>query len=201
MAEAALLKARATVKQAEAQLQMAKADLDGAKAGIEGARADVARIQADIDDSLLVAPREGRIQYKIAQSGEVIAVGGRILNLVDLTDAYLTFFLPETAAGRVRNGDEVRLIFDALPTVAIPARVTYVASVAQFTPKTVETRSEREKLMFRVKASIDPALLRKYIKLVKTGLPGVAYLRLDPTGPWPDFLALNGTLTGAVKGN
>ena len=191
MGEAALLKAKAAVKQAEAQLQMARADLDGARAGIEGARADVARIQADIDDSVLVAPREGRIQYKIAQDGEVIAMGGRLLNLIDLTDAYLTFFLPEAAAGRVRNGDEVRLIFDAMPNVAIPARVTYVASEAQFTPKTVETRSEREKLMFRVKASISPELLRKYIKVVKTGLPGVAYIRLDPKVPWPAFLTLD----------
>ena len=65
---------------------------------------------------------------------------------------------------------------------------TYVADVAQFTPKTVETTSEREKLMFRVKARINPDLLLKHKTKVKTGLPGVAYLRLDSSQPWPDVV-------------
>ena len=190
MAQAALAKARVLVKQAEAEILKAKADASGAKANVKAAKADIARIQADIDDSLLLAPREGRIKYKIAQGGEVVSAGGRILNLVDLTDAYMTFYLPERLAGKVHNGAEVRLIFDAMKTVPIPAKVTYVASVAQFTPKTVETQSEREKLMFRVKAKIDPALLKKYISWVKTGVPGVAYVKLDPKAPWPKNLQL-----------
>ena len=72
----------------------------------------------------------------------------------------------------------------------IPAEVSYVASVAQFTPKTVETASEREKLMFRVKARLDPELLQRHLKQVKTGVPGVAYLRLDPQVEWPEDLAI-----------
>lgn len=190
MAQSALAQAKVLVKQAEAEILKARADADGAKADVKAAKADIARIRADIDDSLLLAPREGRIQYKIAQAGEVISSGGRILNLVDLTDAYMTFFLPERLAGKVHNGAEVRLIFDAKPDVPIPATVTYVASVAQFTPKTVETKSEREKLMFRVKARINPDLLRKYIAWVKTGVPGVAYVKLDPKAPWPKDLQL-----------
>ncbi|MGE5129172.1 MAG: glycoside hydrolase family 43, partial [Sphingomonadaceae bacterium] len=71
------------------------------------------------------------------------------------------------------------------PQYVIPARVSFVADVAQFTPKTVETPSEREKLMFRVRAQIPPELLRKHIVHVKTGLPGVAYVRLDPNKEWP----------------
>ncbi|MFN2887160.1 hemolysin D, partial [Escherichia coli] len=82
-------------------------------------------------------------------------------------------------------GQEVRLVIDAVPDYVIPAKVSYVASVAQFTPKTVETANEREKLMFRVKARLDPALLEKYITYVKTGVPGMAYLRLDPEVEWP----------------
>jgi len=70
----------------------------------------------------------------------------------------------------------------------IPATVSFVADVAQFTPKTVETASEREKLVFRVKARIDPALLRKHVAQVKSGLPGMAYVRLDPSVPWPENL-------------
>ena len=95
-------------------------------------------------------------------------------------------------AGRVAIGTEVRLVLDAAPQYVIPARATFVADVAQFTPKTVETEEERQKLMFRIKAKIAPELLRKYIQQVKTGLPGVAYIRLDPKAEWP--AALKGTL-------
>ena len=63
--------------------------------------------------------------------------------------------------------------------------MSYVADVAQFTPKTVETVEERQKLMFRVKARIAPDLLQKYIKSVKTGLPGMAYVQLDSNAEWP----------------
>ncbi len=189
-AKAELAAAQAGVKQAEAAINAAKAEADGAAASIQAADADIARIQADIDDSLLVAPREGRIQYRIAQPGEVLSAGGRVLNLVDLTDVYMTFFLPEEVAGRVPIGAEVRLVLDAVPDIPIPAEVSYVASVAQFTPKTVETHVERQKLMFRVKARIDPALLKKYIEMVKTGIPGVAWVKLDPEAKWPAFLEL-----------
>ena len=189
-AKAELAAAQAGVKQAEAAISAARAEADGAAASIQAADADIARIQADIDDSLLVAPREGRIQYRIAQPGEVLSAGGRVLNLVDLTDVYMTFFLPEEVAGRVPIGAEVRLVLDAVPDIPIPAEVSYVASVAQFTPKTVETHVERQKLMFRVKARIDPALLKKYIEMVKTGIPGVAWVKLDPEAKWPAFLEL-----------
>ena len=85
-------------------------------------------------------------------------------------------------------GADARILLDAMDDVAIPATISYVANVAQFTPKTVETRVEREKLMFRVKAKIDPALLKQYVEYVKTGIPGVAWVRLDDQEPWPDFL-------------
>ena len=123
-----------------------------------------------------------------------------MLNLVDLTDVYLTFFLPEAVAGRVKIGADVRLIMDALPSVPIPAKVSFVASVAQFTPKTVETKIERQKLMFRIKAKIDPELLRKYIDTVKTGLPGVAWVRMDDQAEWPDFLQRKKSIPKAEQG-
>lgn len=183
--EAQLAAANASVKQADAAIESAKADALGAAAAIQAAAADIARIQADIDDSTLLAPRDGRIQYRIAQPGEVLSAGGRVLNLVDLTDVYMTFYLPEQIAGRVKIGADVRITFDALPGHPVPAYVSYVASVAQFTPKMVETQSERQKLMFRVKARIRPELLKKYIDLVKTGVPGVAWVQLDSKAKWP----------------
>jgi HlyD family secretion protein len=54
----------------------------------------------------------------------------------------------------------------------------------------VETASEREKLMFRVRAQIDPELLQQHLKIVKTGLPGVTWVKLDSQAPWPNNLAV-----------
>ena len=187
-AQAEVATASAGVKKAEASITSAQAATDGAKANIKAAQADIKRIQADIDDSNLVAPLNGRIQYRVAEPGEVLSAGGNVLNLVDLTDVYMTFFLPEEIAGKVAIGADVRLVLDALPNIPIPAKVSFVASVAQFTPKTVETRVERQKMMFRVKAKIDPALLSKYIEYVKTGVPGVAWVKIDPAIEWPDAL-------------
>ncbi|WAJ38015.1 HlyD family efflux transporter periplasmic adaptor subunit [Pseudomonas sp. GOM7] len=188
--QAALAAANAQVASAGAGITAAQAQVEEARSAVEAARASVERLQADIDDSQLRAPRAGRVQYRVAQPGEVLGAGGKVLNLVDLTDVYMTFFLPERLAGRVALGSEARLVIDAAPQYVIPAEISFVASVAQFTPKTVETANEREKLMFRVKARIDPELLRKHLAQVKTGVPGMAYLRLDPEQAWPEHLAI-----------
>ncbi|MDL2269422.1 efflux RND transporter periplasmic adaptor subunit [Desulfosarcina sp. OttesenSCG-928-A07] len=187
-AEAALVSANAQVDVAHAALESSRSEAEGARAAIRAAAATVARIQADIDDSTLLAPCGGRIQYRIAQPGEVLGAGGTLLNLVDLSDVYMTFFLPELVAGKVALGSEARIVLDAVPHQAIPATISFVASNAQFTPKTVETESERQKLMFRLKAQISPEFLQKNLTQVKTGLPGVAWVRLDAKVPWPDTL-------------
>ena len=187
-AKADIQSAEANIQSVEAAIVSDKAAVQKAQAAILAAKADADRIQADIDDSTLTAPIDGRIQYRIAEAGEVLSSGGRVLNLVDLTDVYLTFFVPEEVAGQIALGADARIVVDAMDDVAIPASISYVASVAQFTPKSVETRVEREKLMFRVKAKIDPALLKQYVEYVKTGIPGVAWVRLDDNEPWPDFL-------------
>lgn len=188
-AQAALAATRAQVVAAEAAVTAAQAQKTGAEARTTAAQATMTRIDADIDDSQLKAPRDGRVQFRIAQPGEVLGAGGRVLNMVDLTDVYMTFFLPETVVGRIALGTDVRIVLDAAPDYVIPAKVSFVASTAQFTPKTVETESERQKLMFRVKAQIDPDLLRKHLTQVKTGLPGVAWIKIDDSVSWPDALA------------
>jgi HlyD family secretion protein len=189
-AAAAVAAAKAQVAATEAAIATAKAELTGAEAAVAAERANIASIRADLDDSILRAPRDGRVQYRVAELGEVVAAGGRVVNMIDLSDVYMTFFLPTAQVGRLALGDEVRLVLDAAPQRVIPASVTFVADVAQFTPKTVETAVEREKLMFRVKAQIPADLLKKHITHVKTGLPGMAYARLDPGTPWPERLSL-----------
>jgi HlyD family secretion protein len=189
-AVAAVAAARAQVAAAEAAIGNARSQVVAAQSAVDAAQATIERIQADIDDSVLRSPRDGRVQYRIAQPGEVLAAGGRVLNLIDLGDVYMTFFLPMAQAGRVAFGSEARLVLDAVPNRVIPARISFVADVAQFTPKTVETAEERQKLMFRIKAQIDPELLRQHLQQVKTGLPGMAYVRLDPAAEWPPELAV-----------
>ncbi len=186
--QAALAAAQSQVLSTQAGIEAAESQVIEARSALEATQASVERLQADIDDSQLKAPRTGRVQYRVSQPGEVLGAGGKVLNLVDLNDVYMTLFLPTEQAGRVALGSDVRLVLDALPGYVIPAKVSYVASVAQFTPKTVETTSEREKLMFRVKARIDPELLRRYLKQVKTGVPGMAYLKLDDAIKWPEHL-------------
>ena len=184
-ADAAIATAKANVAAADATIATAKALIIAAEANVASTQATIERIQADIDDSTLKAPRAGRVQYRVAQPGEVLPAGGKVLNMIDLNDVYMTFFLPTEWAGHVPLGADVRLVLDAAPEFVIPAKVTFVADVAQFTPKTVETAEERQKLTFRIKAHIDKELLKKYVHDVKTGLPGMAYVQLDSHAQWP----------------
>ena len=193
-AEAALAATRAQVVAAQAAVESARAQQTGAEARVGAVQASIERIEVDIADSELKAPRDGRVQVRVAQPGEVIGAGGRVLNLLDLSDVYMTFFVPEVVAGRIALGSEARIVVDAAAGAVMPARVSFVASQAQFTPKTVETASERQKLMFRVRAQLPPELLRKYMDQVKTGVPGVAWLKLDPQAAWPAELAISPAL-------
>jgi HlyD family secretion protein len=178
------------VKVAEAAHATAVASLEAAKAQITASQAEVARLQSQINDSTLVAPAGGRIQYKLAEPGEVLAAGGRVLTLLDLGDVYMTIFVPARVAGPLGIGDEARVTLDPDPEHVFPAKVTFVATEAQFTPKTVETPEEREKLMFRVKLSGDAALLKQYEKQLKTGIRGIGYVRTEREAAWPDKLAV-----------
>lgn len=185
---AVLSAAKAQVQSAQGAIVASKSQVSAAHSQVDAIKASVERIKFDMDDAQLRAPLKARVQFRVAQPGELVAAGGRVLNLIDLSDVYMTFFLPETVAGKIAIGKEVRIVLDAAKNVVIPATVSFVADTAQFTPKSVETESERQKLMFRVKAKIDPTLLNKYIEQVKTGLPGVAYIKIDDQAVWPTFL-------------
>jgi HlyD family secretion protein len=181
---------RSEMKTAQAAYDASIADLNAAVATIAARQAEAARLKSQLDDSVLVAPKRGRIQYKLAQPGEVLQSGGRVLTLIDLSDVYLTIFVPARVAGPLALGDEARVVLDPLPGYVFPAKITFVATEAQFTPKMVETAEEREKLMFRVKLTIDPELRPKYESQVKTGLRGVGYVRSDRNVEWPQTLAV-----------
>lgn len=180
----------AAVASAEAALKAAAAQRDSAQFAIRTAEAEVDRIEAILVDLVLVAPRSGRVQYLLLREGEVVSAGARILTILDLTDVYMTIFLPAAQAGLLALGDEARVIFDPAPQYVVPATISFVSADAQFTPKSVETADEREKLMFRVRLQIDPAVLEAYHRQVKTGVRGMGFVRTDPTRTWPNDLVV-----------
>jgi HlyD family secretion protein len=161
---------------------------DQALSQIANSEAEVDRIQSIIDDLTLVSPRFGRVQYQLARAGEVVAAGAPIVTILDLTDVYMTIFLPAAEAGRLAVGDEARIILDPVPDYVVPASVSFVAADAQFTPKTVETSDERAKLMFRVKLKIDPQVLQAFYTRVKTGVRGLGFVRTKAGVEWPQDL-------------
>ena len=193
-AQAALVAAKAQAQAARAAITAQQAQQVGAQATEEAAKATLERIEVELRDGELKAPRAGRVQLRLAEPGEVLAAGARALTVLDMSDVSMTFFLPAQAAGRVALGAPARIVLDARPHEPLPARVSFVASEAQFTPKTVETASEREKLMFRVKAQLPEALLHQRQASIKSGLPGTAWVRLDESQPWPAHLQLSPAL-------
>jgi len=178
------------MRSAQAAYDTAAAALESAKAQIATNQAEVARLKSQINDSTLVAPRRGRIQYQLTRPGEVLPAGGRVLTILDVGDVYVTIFVPAHVAGSLTVGDEARVVFDPIRQFVFPAKITFVATEAQFTPKTVETPEEREKLMFRVKLTIDPGLAKRYEDQVKTGVRGVGFVRAAPDASWPDRLSV-----------
>jgi HlyD family secretion protein len=181
---------RAVLNTAQAGVAAAEAGIDLAKATIVAAQAAADEVQSSINDATLTAPRAGRVQYVLTHKGEVLAAGSTAVTLTDLSDMYMTIFLPTRDVGRLAIGAEARIILDPIPEYVIPATVTFVASTAQFTPKSVETEAERDQLMFRVKLTIDPALLAEYQDRARGGVPGVGYVRVDDSAQWPDELVV-----------
>jgi HlyD family secretion protein len=186
---------RETFDQRRQQLDSARALELAARArvtevehALEGAQHDVELYKVNVADNTLKAPRDGRIEYRISNVGEVLPAGGRVFTLLDVAYVYMDIYLPTLDTEHVKIGSDARIVLDAFPDRPIPAKVSFIASQAQFTPKMVETQTEREKLMFRIRVRIDPERSRAHAYAVRSGLPGVAYVKLDPKIAWPKRL-------------
>ncbi|RBP10428.1 HlyD family secretion protein [Roseiarcus fermentans] len=179
---------RQTLNGAGAALTAANDRVGEAARTLDAATHDVELYKVNIADNTLVAPRNGRIEYRVANIGEVMPAGGKVFTMLDIEYVYMDIYLPTDQAGKVEIGSDARIVLDALPAIAIPAKVAFVARQAQFTPKTVETKDERDLLMFRVRVKIDPERLREHAASVRSGLPGVGYVKYDPTLAWPTKL-------------
>lgn len=168
-----------------AGIQVAQAAIGEASAARAEAEAQIQRLEVAMSDMVLRAPVSGRIEYRVVEPGSVIPSGGRVATLLNTADVYMTVFLPTSVAGRLKLGDEARIVLDANRAFVIPATVSFVAAEAQFTPKYVETAAERDKLVYRVKLKVPADLARQHAPYVKAGLTGYGYVRTDPGAPWP----------------
>jgi HlyD family secretion protein len=179
---------RTRVQTTKATLAEAEAGLKTATQAVEVARADAATIQTRIDDATLKSPVTGRVLYRLAEVGEVLGAGGKALTLVNLEDVYMEIYLPSETAAAVKIGTEGRITVDYDPKRAVGGYVSFVSPEAQFTPKQVETRSEREKLMFRVKIQVPKEIASQYVERIKTGVRGVGYVKVKDSAAWPSWL-------------
>jgi len=173
------------VATSKASVAEADATLQSAKQAVEVAKANAATIQTRIDDATLTSPVTGRVLYRLAEVGEVLAPGGKALTLVNLEDVYMEIFLPSDYAASIKLGADSRITLDYEPKRSIAGFVSFVSPEAQFTPKQVETKSEREKLVFRVKVQVPKELASQYVESIKTGVRGVGYVKIDPSAVWP----------------
>lgn len=179
---------RSAAQTADASTSAAHNRVHEADEAVAAAEAKVDVLHIAINDASLKAPVSGRVLYRLAQPGEIMASGGKVLTLLDMADVYMSIYLSAGDAGKVTLGDTAHIVLDALPGQAIPAKVVFVAPRSQFTPKEVETRNEREKLMFRVKVQVEPEWLAAHADLAKPGMPGLAYVRTVPGATWPTAL-------------
>ena len=176
------------VEVTKAALEEEESSLKTVMKQVEVAQANAATIQTRIDDATLKSPVRGRVLYRLTEVGEVLAPGGKALTLVNLEDVYMEIFLPSEEASSLKIGAEARITVDYAPGRAAAGYVSFVSPEAQFTPKQVETRSERDKLMFRVKIQLPDELVTSYIERIKTGVRGVGYVKVDESAVWPDSL-------------
>lgn len=180
-AEAARDEARAVVAQTGAQIAEARA-------GAAQAEAQVKSAASANDDMNIRAPIDGRVEYKIAEVGNVIGAGSKIVSLLDPGNVSMNIFLPAGSMSRLKVGDEARIKLDGIDAV-FPAAIKFIAADAQFTPKSVETENERAKLMFKVKLQVPSETALRYDRLLKGGLTGNGFVKTRE-GEWPSELAV-----------
>lgn len=181
-----LLDQRRQALEAAVQNQRAiEARIAGARAAREAAVQAARLISVNIADNTITAPKSGVVQYRLANLGEVLPAGGKLFTLLDTNYVYMDVFLPTAQAGLAVPGREARIVLDARPDLALPAHVIFLSDQNQFTPKLVETRTERDKLMFRVRLKLDDAA--GAAAFVQAGLPAMAYIRAQDGAAWPDF--------------
>jgi HlyD family secretion protein len=157
-ARAEVAKATAAVATAEAnrlELQRKEQELVARRAEIDRARAQAGVSESQVDDTTVTTPIDGIVLVKSAEAGEVLAAGTSIVTIGDLEHPWLRGYINETDLGRVKVGQKVKLSTDSYPGKVYQGHISFIASEAEFTPKQIQTKEERVKLVYRIKIDVD----------------------------------------------
>ena len=174
-AEARLAEGKAVEKQAQSNLpriEAARKDVEAARAAAAAARASVDQASIQLQYAQLKAPAAGVITSRNTEPGEVVTPGREVLTLSQLADVDLKIFVGETEIGKVKPGQKAEVRVDTFPGKSFTGTVTFISPEGEFTPKIIQTKKERVKLVYLVKVSIpNPAFE------LKSGMPADAWLR------------------------
>lgn len=205
--EALFTEAEAKLKEAEANFKLAelefkryeslyeqkavpKVDYDVAenkytvaKESVVVAQKQLEKVKADLDDTTVRAPITGVVISKIVHPGEVVAAGTPLVTMVNMDDLYLKVFLSTELAGKVSIGNEAKIFPDAMPKEEFEAVVEKIGEKAEFTPKNVETKSQRAKLVFEIRLSVK----KNKAYLLKPGMPCDAVIKINNAASWAAY--------------
>ncbi len=157
-ARAQVARAEAAVRASEAnrlELKRREEDLVARRADIARARAQVAITDTQLRDTVVASPIDGVVLVKSAEIGEVLAAGTTVVSIGDIEHPWLRAYINERDLGRVKLGQPAKLTSDSFPGKTYPGRISFIASEAEFTPKQIQTREERVKLVYRIKIDVD----------------------------------------------
>ena len=182
-AEAALARAEkqlALSRLGEQEIQVRAAERDALRCQSAQAQAALAEQESYIAELAIRSPLDGTVLTRNIEMGERVNQGAPLFTLVDLDRLYLKVYVPEPDVGKLALGQEARVYVDAYPERLFLAKVTKVSQQAEFTPKMVETREERVKLVFAVELSFgeNPG------GVLKPGMPADAVIRWQEDAPW-----------------
>jgi len=153
---------------------VSKMDFDNAETSYRSAKAQLDYIDATLANSTLYAPIDGVILTKNLEVGEVAFAGSPVLTLADLSKVWIKIYVGEPVVGLIKTGDAATIRVDSWPNKAFPGVVTYISDEPEFTPKTVQTKEERTKLVFAIKIELDNPE-----GLLKPGMPADAEIDIS----------------------
>ncbi len=151
-------------------------EIEKARAAYQQALAQVNLLGQKLTDSWVISPVNGVVTLRAVEEGETVQMGSAIVRVSVLENVRLVIYVPETALGSIRLGDEARVTIDTYPEKVFKGRVIYISPTAEFTPKNVQTKEERVKLSFAVKIEVENSGGE-----LKPGMPADALI--PTTGP------------------
>jgi HlyD family secretion protein len=152
-------------------------EIQAAEARLAQAAAAADLLRKTISDCTVTAPVGGIVTHKAVEKGELVSPNSTIVTLSELDSVYVMIYVTELEMGRIRLGDAAEVRIDAFPDRVFPGKVTFISPEAEFTPKNVQTKEDRVKLVFGVKVEIE-----NQEGLLKPGLPADATIRVGANG-------------------